>query len=182
MGAVDGMTETKKAPAKKTAKKKTTAKKEAEEEREQDTSEEIGIQQSRPDGGVETIVILRKEKTAGRPRLVLTEEGAKHIEKMASWGYTQEEVAVAIGVTVPTLVTPWNKALFMDAMTKGKSKQRSDLKRVLHRTAMQGNTQALIFLAKNILGMSDNPKPEPAAISPINDYAAELLKALQEDE
>lgn len=46
---------------------------------------------------------------------------------------------------------------FSDIMTKGREDLKHSLRRAMIKNALQGNAALQIFLAKNMLGMSDNP-------------------------
>ena len=80
------------------------------------------------------------------------------VEELASQGCTVEEIAAYFNVNRSTL---YRRANFKKTYQRGLEKCKMSVRRALFKKGVeQGDTKALIFLAKNILGMSDNPKKE----------------------
>lgn len=79
----------------------------------------------------------------------------KEVEKLASQGCTVEEIAAHFGVNRSTL---YRRANFKKTYEIGLEKCKMSVRRALFKKGVEsGDTKALIFLAKNMLGMSDNP-------------------------
>lgn len=78
--------------------------------------------------------------------------------KLAALGLSITDIADYFGVT--------NDAIsrnFADILTKAKVELKMTLRRAMLNNAVQNNSAAVqIFLAKNILGMSDNPNDSDA--------------------
>jgi hypothetical protein len=75
------------------------------------------------------------------------------VYKLASLGCTIEEMSDFFGVNRETL-----KYNFSDYIAKGKAELKRRLRSAMLKNAMTNmNASVQIFLAKNILGMSDNP-------------------------
>lgn len=118
----------------------------------------------------------------GRPRKVLNDEGVRMVRTMASIGCTIEEIAAAMNVSPNTFDTPDNREVFEDAYNKGRESSKTSVRKALYQGMMKGNMAATIFLAKNVLGMSNNPTPPPVTTSPVNDYTEALQKVLEDFE
>ena len=103
------------------------------------------------------VTILKPVTTAkgGRPRLVLTEDGAHMVEAMASYGCTVSEIAVAMGVAESTLRAQHNRAVFEEALIKGGESLKTRVRRAQISILENGSTAMAIFLGKNVLGQSD---------------------------
>lgn len=75
------------------------------------------------------------------------------VEELAAMGCKDAEIANFFGITKDTLV--YN---FYDYLVMGREKLKISLRRAMLNNAIKNNNAALqIFLAKNLLGMSDNP-------------------------
>lgn len=74
------------------------------------------------------------------------------VEELASLGCTDRDIAAFFGIKEDTL-----RYNFADNLTKGREDLKISLRRSMLRTAHGGNAAVLIFLAKNILGMTDTP-------------------------
>ncbi|MEN9296038.1 MAG: hypothetical protein RJA42_304 [Bacteroidota bacterium] len=73
--------------------------------------------------------------------------------KLAAMGCTNKEIATWFDIDENTLA--YN---FATIMAKGREQLKQSLRRAMLHNAINNNNAALqIFLAKNILGMSDNP-------------------------
>ena len=71
---------------------------------------------------------------------------------LASLGCTTKEISVWFGIPEETM-----KYNFYDYIQKGKEETRQRLRQAMLKNAWNGNAAIQIFLAKNMLGMSDNP-------------------------
>lgn len=74
------------------------------------------------------------------------------VEKLAALGCTDRDIANWFGIDENTL-----RYNFSDNLIKGREELKISLRRSMLRTAHSGNAAVLIFLAKNILGMTDQP-------------------------
>ena len=74
----------------------------------------------------------------------------KQVEKLASYGLTNKEIAEALGYDDSTL-----KRKFEKNITKGKANLKQKLKRKQIAVAMQGNVSMLIWLGKQYLDQSE---------------------------
>ena len=74
----------------------------------------------------------------------------KQVEKLASYGLTNKEIAEALGYDDSTL-----KRKFENFLTKGKANLKQRLKRKQVDVALAGNVSMLIWLGKNYLGQAD---------------------------
>lgn len=85
----------------------------------------------------------------GRDRTVVPPD---KVEELAALGCTDRDIANFYGIKEDTL-----RYNFADNLIKGREELKISLRRSMLRTAHQGNAAVLIFLAKNILGMQDQP-------------------------
>ena len=85
----------------------------------------------------------------GRDRTVVPPH---EVFKLASIGCKDTEIAAWFGIKKDTLA--YN---FATELTKGRENMRQSLRRKMLETALDGHAVMLIFMAKNFLGMSDNP-------------------------
>lgn len=77
------------------------------------------------------------------------------VEKLASEGCTVDEIAAYFNVNKSTL---YRRKKFKEVYERGLEKCKLSVRRALYKKGVtNGDTKALIFLAKNLLGMSDNP-------------------------
>lgn len=83
-----------------------------------------------------------------RKKVELTEEAK--IEKLASYGLTNKEIAEALGYDENTL-----KRNFEIFLTKGKADLKQRLKKKQISVALGGNVSMLIWLGKQYLGQAD---------------------------
>ena len=74
----------------------------------------------------------------------------KQVEKLASYGLTNKEIAEALAYDENTL-----KRKFEIFLTKGKANLKQRLKRKQIDVALAGNVSMLIWLGKNYLGQAD---------------------------
>ena len=88
-------------------------------------------------------------KVVGRDKKIIDPE---EVEKLAALGCKDTEIAVWFGVQYDTL-----RNNFSAELTKGHESMKISLRRAMLNNACQHNNAAVqIFLAKNLLGMSDN--------------------------
>ena len=76
----------------------------------------------------------------------------KEVEKLASIGMKNSEIAEWLGIDDSTLA--YN---FKQQLIKGKHNLHCSLRQAQIRLALTGNATMLIWLGKNILGQSDSP-------------------------
>mgnify|MGYP003334837509 CR=1 FL=1 len=75
------------------------------------------------------------------------------VYKLAALGVTQKEIAIWFGIPEETV-----RYNFADYIAKGKEDTKQRLRQAMLKNAITNNNAALqIFLAKNMLGMSDSP-------------------------
>jgi hypothetical protein len=74
------------------------------------------------------------------------------IYKLAALGCTDREIATWFDIKEDTL-----RYNFADIMAKGRQDMKTALRNAMFKNALNGNAALQIFLAKNMLGMSDNP-------------------------
>ena len=72
--------------------------------------------------------------------------------KLACLGCTQKEISLWFGVPEETI-----KYNFYDYIVRGREDIKQRLRQAMIKNALSGNAALQIFLAKNMLGMSDNP-------------------------
>ena len=112
---------------------------------------------------------------AGRPAKNWTDKEIKLFKSLCAALNTEQDICEVMGLTDKTLVLLINRHLYLDIRGEEKPKKkdqpidfseaykkysaagRVSLRRKLTEKAMKGSTPELIFLAKNQLGMSDNP-------------------------
>lgn len=83
-----------------------------------------------------------------RKRVVTPEE----VFKLAALGCTDKEIACWFDIAYDTL-----RYNFTDIIAKGRQEMKTQLRHAMFKNALGGNAALQIFLAKNMLGMSDNP-------------------------
>jgi len=83
-----------------------------------------------------------------RKRVVTPQE----VFKLAALGCTDKEIAIWFDVAYETL-----RYNFSDIIAKGRQEMKTALRNAMFKNALSGNAALQIFLAKNLLGMSDNP-------------------------
>lgn len=78
------------------------------------------------------------------------------LERLAEKMCTQEDMAYVLGCSVDTLTRN-----FAEIIKKGQAAARNSLRTSMFDVALKkNNTSVMIFLAKNHLGMKDNPELE----------------------
>jgi hypothetical protein len=100
-------------------------------------------------------IYFTKQKTKGRPRLILNDEGKKTIEKLARIMCTDEEIANMLEVAIETLQAKHNIDAFMEFKKRGQSQGKASLRRMQFKAAENGNASLLIWLGKQYLGQTD---------------------------
>ena len=85
----------------------------------------------------------------GRTRRVVNPDD---VYKLAAIGSTDRDIARWFDMEESTL-----RYNFSDIMAKGREDVKQALRHAMLKNAMNGNAALQIFLAKNMLGMSDNP-------------------------
>lgn len=113
---------------------------------------------------------IAEKHAGGRPRIKIDYEA---VEKLASIGCTQEEIADFLGCSVRTLLR--NKK-FCQTYKRGISHSKRSLRRMQFDKASKGNTTMLIWLGKQMLGQRE--KVEQTMAHEIEDLTplADLLK------
>ncbi|GLI51329.1 hypothetical protein TSYNTROOL_14150 [Tepidanaerobacter syntrophicus] len=85
----------------------------------------------------------------------------QEVEKLASEGCTVAEIAANFEVHQSTL---YRRKNFKEVYERGLEKCKLSVRRALYKKGVvNGDTKALIFLAKNLLEMSDNPQQQDTA-------------------
>ena len=84
-----------------------------------------------------------------RKKVVVPED----IYKLAALGCTDREIATWFDIKEDTL-----RYNFAETMAKGRQDMKTALRNAMFKNALNGNAALQIFLAKNMLGMSDNPQ------------------------
>jgi len=127
-----------------------------------------------------------KGLVVGRDKVVVPPE---EVEDLASLGCTDRDIANWFGVDENTL-----RYSFSDYLVKGRENLKISLRRAMLKNAcVNGNAAVQIFLAKNMLGMSDNgmvtdnskvlpftdddDKPTPEQLEDMQEEYAELNAA-----
>jgi hypothetical protein len=83
-----------------------------------------------------------------RKKVVIPED----VYKLAALGCTDKEIALWFDIAYDTL-----RYNFADIIEKGRQDLKTALRKAMLNNALNGNAALQIFLAKNMLGMSDNP-------------------------
>lgn len=122
-----------------------------------------------------TLLKKVKGKGTGSTYLLLTEDGAQYVTKLASFGCTIEEIAGEIGVSVPTLTNARNKTLFYEAFQKGSFQFKTSIRVSQSRIMKKGSAPMAIFLGKNYLGQKDTITQDIPATA-----LSEFAKAMSE--
>jgi len=87
---------------------------------------------------------------AGRPPFEVTPAILKKVEKFASLGLTEEQIATNLGWSYNTLLAKKKKySEFLQAIQRGKAKGISDISNAVFQSAMDGNVSNQQFYLKN---------------------------------
>lgn len=129
---------------------------------------------------IKTITLIDEvpQGQKGRKVMVLTEDGAEYVSKLASLGCTTQEIADDFGIDLKTLLNPRNRARFQDAVRNGKSTFKTSIRTSQMKIMKGGSAPMAIFLGKNYLDQADtkeNVQPD-GVISPIEVFAKALAK------
>ena len=89
----------------------------------------------------------KKRKQLGRPHKSIDE---KILANLSQIGCTQEEIGCIVGISARTL-----QRRFADLLEVNKNKGKASLRKRMFEKAMKGNDKLLIWLSKNMLGMSE---------------------------
>ena len=89
----------------------------------------------------------KKRKQLGRPHKSIDE---KILANLSQIGCTQEEIGSIVGISARTL-----QRRFADLLEVNKNKGKASLRKRMFEKAMKGNDKLLIWLSKNMLGMSE---------------------------
>lgn len=121
----------------------------------------------------------------GKPGRPKADIDLKLVEELAAIGCTQMDIAEAIGVGLRTLQERGDD--FRTAYSKGRSAQKSSLRRKLYQLAMQGNVKALLFACERDLGMTQKIEQQVEHSGGIDvkailqQFAHDELKAMTDD-
>lgn len=113
-------------------------------------------------------------KLVGRDNIVIPPQ---QVEDLAQLGCTNKDIANFFGVTESALGRN-----FASELIKGREVLKQTLRRaMLHNAFVNYNAAIQIFLAKNILGMSDSPASEDATVLPFSDDDDEVVDEIDDD-
>lgn len=121
--------------------------------------------------------------TVGRPSWVPTPETIEEVERMASRGLTQEQIADAIGIGLSTLMNKKNQfEEFKDAIVRGQAKGIGAVANALFNNAVdKSNVQAQMFYLKNRAKWRDD-EPEKNAEELGKTIGSAVKEALSKNE
>jgi hypothetical protein len=85
----------------------------------------------------------------GKKKRIVTPDD---VYKLAALGCTDKDIATWFDIEYSTL-----RYNFSDIIQKGREDLKQALRQAMIKNALNGNAALQIFLAKNMLGMSDNP-------------------------
>jgi hypothetical protein len=148
---------------------------------------ELGLEPANKEQAAETFTVLpyiepevNPSKTGNKPKQLVAVEVygyevgrgrrkrvvvPKDVYELAVIGCNDREIARWFDLDESTL-----RYNFTDIMEKGREDLKHTLRRAMIKNALSGNAALQIFLAKNMLGMSDNPHTtENDKILPWND-------------
>lgn len=95
------------------------------------------------------VEVFGYEVGRGLKRRVVTPED---VYKLAALGHSDREIATWFSIEESTL-----RYNFSEIMAKGRQEMKTSLRQAMFKNALSGNAALQIFLAKNMLGMSDTP-------------------------
>ena len=107
------------------------------------------------DKGASLLFLEKVQEDGKKPYLILTDEGAEYVEKMAAAGCTVTGICDELGADYKTLNNSRNREKFQRALKKGEAKLENRLRMAQVKTALKGNATMLVFLGKNMLGQVD---------------------------
>ena len=88
-----------------------------------------------------------KKKQMGRP---IKDVDEKILANLSQIGCTQEEIGSIVVISARTL-----QRRFADLLDVNKNKGKASLRKKMYEKAIKGNDKLLIWLSKNMLGMSE---------------------------
>ena len=88
-----------------------------------------------------------KKKQMGRP---IKDVDEKILANLRQIGCTQEEIGSIVGISARTL-----QRRYADLLEVNKNKGKASLRKKMYEKAIKGNDKLLIWLSKNMLGMSE---------------------------
>lgn len=100
-------------------------------------------------------------KKTGRP---LAQIDAKQVEKMASYGCTNEEIGDVFGVNEGTI-----RKRFSVVLTKARANMKQRLRQAQYRAALNGDRTMLVWLGKTMLGQKEVSTTEWRDVSKMTD-------------
>lgn len=86
----------------------------------------------------------------GRPRKKIDLKAAKTVKELASFGATNVDIGLFLGVSERTV-----RRNYAEFLTKGRLELKNKLRTKQIRIALKGNVVMLIWLGKQYLGQSD---------------------------
>lgn len=95
------------------------------------------------------VEVLGYEVGRGLNKRIISPE---QVFKLAALGCSDKEISVWFDIPYETL-----RYNFSEIIAKGRQEAKSALRQAMLKNALSGNAAVQIFLAKNWLGMSDNP-------------------------
>ena len=95
------------------------------------------------------VEVLGYEVGRGLNKRVISPE---EVYKLAALGCSDKEISIWFDIPYETL-----RYNFSDIIAKGRQEMKTALRNAMFKNALSGNAALQIFLAKNMLGMSDNP-------------------------
>ena len=105
-----------------------------------------------------------------RPKI---EIDAAELEKLASFGMTDREIADFFGVSQPTI-----SRRFVSELTKGRSNLKKSLRRKQVEMALNGNVTMLIWIGKQYLGQADKQETKDTTDTDIDEQIKRELARL----
>jgi len=126
------------------------------------TDEEDGVWLTiRVDNAPKRVQVIRTEQSdGGAPRKVVTEDGERYIEHMASKGCALRDIAYEMCVSDRTFYADHNKARVQEAYRRGSAKCDNRLRAAQVARALDGNATMLVWLGKVRLGQRDESSVE----------------------
>ncbi len=107
----------------------------------------------------------------GRPSIKFNPEIAAQVQAMSQYGAPQDDIATALGMSLPTLRKLYRKELQTGAITAN-----TLVGKKLYERCQAGDVTALIFWAKTRMGWRETDKKEAKA----DDGTERLIKAIAE--
>lgn len=106
----------------------------------------------------EIVELTKPKRGPGRPKI---EFDLAQVERLASLGCTDEEIAAWFSCSVDTITRRKKEDQdFAEALERGAAGGKTSLRRAQFVKALAGNTEMLKWLGKNILGQSEKVTTE----------------------